>query len=510
MCDKDEKCDLTNFSEYDKKINELKKDNIYHGTILVCIVYGLFAVAIVSASYFNDRFRELFFNEFIIFTIIFIIGAIIIIAVLVYYITNYKPKKTRHVNAYETYSCPDYWDLVMLDDSEVAYNFGSNVSKDYFKYKCVLNNKIFDKNEIYKDVDANQYLNYGITNNLLLTKTDGTNAKSDIYSTAAGYVTEIDKINANIKNSNLGHLYKNINDTNNFPTTDLLNNKFAYTTPGNITNNLDTIKDKIIDTSLIMNNYQYDDKTQTYSDINRMSYKNNNNNDFDRYILWNSSNLTATTSSYSSLGTKIGPTYYYENFYIYDWVESKDYYNNLFNKYKTNTLYVYTYANHSSASISSGNVGRKKIGTITRDNNNIYFTSKPNDKATYSDGDYILKNLTINTETNNYIIDRNNVFISNNDLPSDLTAAAKSTAFDSANNFVNGPSILIDNGQGRPPIIDKNYLKTPFYSIPVVCDTVYPAYLASVEDDNKYGSDNTIRCSYAKLCGYSWSDMGCN
>ena len=37
MCDKDEKCDLTNLSDYEKKMNELRQTDMYKGTYLVCI-----------------------------------------------------------------------------------------------------------------------------------------------------------------------------------------------------------------------------------------------------------------------------------------------------------------------------------------------------------------------------------------------------------------------------------------------------------------------------------------
>lgn len=75
--------------------------------------------------------------------------------------------------------------------------------------------------------------------------------------------------------------------------------------------------------------------------------------------------------------------------------------------------------------------------------------------------------------------------------------------------FYNGPTIIINTHYERPLAITKNDIDSGS-NIPVVCDTIYPAYLASIEDTNTYGADNAIRCSYAKLCGYSWSDMGCN
>ena len=68
---------------------------------------------------------------------------------LFYYLYNYKPKKTKHENIYDTYSCPDYWNMVTLDDSSVYNKFDSNISPDYFKYKCVSNSTILNKYDNY-------------------------------------------------------------------------------------------------------------------------------------------------------------------------------------------------------------------------------------------------------------------------------------------------------------------------------------------------------------------------
>lgn len=488
MCDKDDKCDLSKLTEYDKKINILKYNDMYYGTIFVCIVYGIFAIAILLGSFINSTVRDIFFNQFIIFTVIFIIGSIIIIAILFYYIINYKSKKVIRSNYYDTYSCPDYWNMVMLDDNNVYKNYDSNISPNYFKYKCVLNTNIFDKKDNYMNLNSNlKQINYNLTNNLNNT-TDFDGNNGDYYNP-----TNDIKINSNIINNNIGHLYKNINDNSIFPLSNT-SNYFAYNRPGyNMTNEkLKNIKDAIIDSSLKINNYYYDNDTKNYSNITYNSYNDNN----DPYIMWNYNKNTSPATGYSGNGS-------IENYYVYKWNYGDinyDTYKNLFKSSTTDniqTLNVYT----SNITNPNGATDALKIGELIMENNNIYFKGQQNTTS----ANFIFSSIPIDANNNrivdSYIQKVSDSSTRNSDLRTDSL-------------FTRGPKILVDNGNGRPDAILKNDINPLDVrnnkNIPVVCDTVYPAYLASIEDQEAYGADNTIRCSYAKLCGYSWSDMGCN
>jgi len=501
MCDKnnDEKCNLKNISEYDIKVNQIKITNMYNGTYFVCVVYGIFAVAILLGSYLSDSIREIFFEKFMLFTIIFIVGSIVIIGILFYYVTNYKIKKTKHLNMYDTYSCPDYWTLVTLDDNNVYKNFDSNVSPNYFKYKCVLNQNIFDKYDNYANIDVNsKQTAYNLTNNLLNTTNLDSSTNGDYFNTATK-----NKLENNI-DLNIGHLYKNINDINIFPLSNT-SNYFAYSRPGAKLKEDDLLKIKnaIINTSLRMNNYSYNDTSNTYSNINFNSYNENN----DPYITWNNKKdlPTAISTNYTSGANsyKIDGTNFYENFYVYKWTYNNinnSTYQNLFNSDITTPQAFSVYAGKDRIKINN-DVPTLKIGEIIKENNNIYFKAIPHLSTTNTN---MLFNFVAPDGNNNKIIfsyiDTAKKYdgVSAPDTDYKLTALQR------------GPQIIIDNGYGRPPIITPEQISNNTLNIPVVCDTVYPAYLASVEDIDAYGADNTIRCSYAKLCGYSWSDMGCN
>jgi len=517
MCDKEEgKCDLSELSDYDIKINEIKRGEIYNGTFLVCIVYGLFAISILLASYYNERIRDIFFSEFIIFTIIFIVGSIIIISVLFYYINNYEPKKTKHINSYDTYSCPDYWNMVMLDDTEVANNFDSNISTNYFKYKCVLNNDIFNKYENYKEQFPNSNQKYSLTNNIYNTKNSTGIGTTDTNAIKGDYFSDDKKeLLKNSININYGHLYKTINNSDLFPSVNS-NNLYAYNKPGQILleKDMKDIKDAIIDTSLKMNNYSFDTNSGNYSNVltNSISDK------FNPYITWNAKNLSEVDKTTKYISNPISGTskdsnaVYYETYQVLYWMLGNNinysYYKSFFNE-KTTSRPVYAYKSNGRYDINAifSIANFTKIGTINIDGNNIYFKSDEKIKNLGGSSfnstnapDFLVNYITnINPYTGTYVI---NSYISINMTADNIPK--------SNDDLRQGPIITFDNGYGRPPAITKTQIDNNSINIPVVCDTVYPAYLASVEDESKYGSDNTIRCSYAKLCGYSWSDMGCN
>ena len=266
-----------------------------------------------------------------------------------------------------------------------------------------------------------------------------------------------------------------------------------------------------------MNNYSLSNVSSNnyyYTNNNTISY--NDDSKKDNYIIWNSSNLPYTQTSllYSSYFANASSWYktsdnnYYENFYIYKWNYSYEYYNAFFKSDITDKQTTKLYTTFKNVNYYSS-----YIGNLCKENNSIYFESMPHTNQTYTNLliPYIQKDDANRTIINTYI-ENSNDKITNLNLA--IPVITNSGSVISSNTkiltYSKGPNVIVDNGYGRPPIISKEQIDNNIISVPVVCDTVYPAYLASIEDFNKYGSDNAIRCSYAKLCGYSWSDMGCN
>ena len=81
----------SNLTDYDWKVYNLKRQKMFKGTIAVCIIYAILASALIVLSYAFSSIRDILFVRFLPFTIIYIIGTIIIvIALIVYMSISYK------------------------------------------------------------------------------------------------------------------------------------------------------------------------------------------------------------------------------------------------------------------------------------------------------------------------------------------------------------------------------------------------------------------------------------
>jgi hypothetical protein len=155
-----------NLTEYDITINTIKHENMFKGTIIICIVYAIFGFIIVLLSYLSESVRDLLFNKFLPFTIVYIFGSILIISLMLYYIFTFEPVKIDRKNDIDDISCPDYWKVEIIDDKYIGDSFDKNYKND-FKYKCVLDKDVFDKKQMFK---YHNLKNYRMTNNIGRTK----------------------------------------------------------------------------------------------------------------------------------------------------------------------------------------------------------------------------------------------------------------------------------------------------------------------------------------------------
>lgn len=162
--------DETNLNDYDREIFNLKREKVFYGTIAICVLYGSFAFLLFILSLFSDKIKYLLLNSFLPFTIVYIIGTILIIMYLIVQVLNFKPYKINKDGNYENLSCPDYWTLeyINVDNSNETEKrvYDSNFeNKKYnnnlFRYRCKLNSNIFNTYDIFKassNIDnANNY-----------------------------------------------------------------------------------------------------------------------------------------------------------------------------------------------------------------------------------------------------------------------------------------------------------------------------------------------------------------
>ena len=464
-------------TEYDMNLYKEKRERIFKGTIIVCVFYAIFAFLLLAISFTSESVKSLLLDKFLPFTSIYIIGTIIVIILLVMQIFDYKPIKHNRTNNYEDLSCPDYWSLESVPiDENTKDVFDPNVNYNLFKYRCKLNPQVFNKYDIYSTNSSNFHFT-NLSSDLLPTSTN----KQDRPKDNSSFTKE--KIN----NSDNMHLYTNINNPNNL---NILNKGFIE--GSNI------VYPEFVKNSLIMNNYSID-SNKTFTplidsnnfknlslNINKINFNSNISND-DYY---NSTSLTKTiVFTYDSI-TKIRNIDYKDLLIKNSMSTTKSTTNPTCDKIEKPTdkgcykLSIFT------DSLTSNN----KIGDINLDMN-VKFLNFRQDMATsvsLQDKDHIcyiteyrgdqVKTYNLSDAATKYI----------KDLP--LTINVR------ANDYINNN------------VITANSVRTQ--NIPLVCDTVYPLFLASkdvqLSTNNKKFDQNVLRCAYSKMCNVPWSDLNCD
>jgi hypothetical protein len=147
--------EVTDLNEDERNIylsEKLKKFNI---TIIICTIYAIIATVLLLVAYFTSWGKKYLYDEMLAFVVTYIIGTIIIVVYLANEVYNYKPIKGQSLN-YNSDLCPDYWKLVYVDnnskefmlDQEGKNYFNPQVNTLQFRYKCVMDDTIYDKNNL--------------------------------------------------------------------------------------------------------------------------------------------------------------------------------------------------------------------------------------------------------------------------------------------------------------------------------------------------------------------------
>ena len=107
------------FVPTDKELKLFKeeKTNLYKGTWMVCFIYGLSALALLSVVFFTDWGKTYIYEKFLPAVVTYVLGAILIILYLVFSIFALKPRKI--LSKLEPIPiCPDYWKLEQVTPAE--------------------------------------------------------------------------------------------------------------------------------------------------------------------------------------------------------------------------------------------------------------------------------------------------------------------------------------------------------------------------------------------------------
>ncbi len=246
--------DEETLSEYDLTIFKIRQHKIFWGTIAICIVFAVIALILFLASYLSENVRYILLNRFLPFTVVYIIGTILIVSFLAYQVYYFKPIKIDRNNNFDQLSCPDYWKLervpLELNDPKQRSLFDSNVNPNLFTYKCVMDKDIFNKGAIA--VPINDYTNLRIAN---ASKTNDLILESDLSTIA------------NLNNPDK-YLYANLYDNSN-------NNIFYKEIANNNVNVAELMKH-----SLIMNNYT-NLNSKDFNQSKELQFKYNINDELD-------------------------------------------------------------------------------------------------------------------------------------------------------------------------------------------------------------------------------------
>lgn len=194
---------------------KLEKLNMYKGTWMVCFVYGITAIILLSVIFFTEWGRTYVYDKFFPAVITYVLGAIVIIIYLVISIFSLVPRKLR--KTVETLPvCPDYWKLEKTE-SHVKTDMKDNITK----YSNRNLNKPDGEDPIYKKGKNDQYILNGQEDINISTNDHVLDYKCvpdpNVYGDIYNLESQLKLINENNNNYSRGTTYKNYTDNNNDP-----------------------------------------------------------------------------------------------------------------------------------------------------------------------------------------------------------------------------------------------------------------------------------------------------
>ncbi len=215
--------DIESLGEDERNMYLAERSKKFGLTIAVCVVYGVIALLLLLLTFFTSWGQSFLYEEMLAFIVTFILGTVIIIIYLANEVYNFKPVQGDSKMGYDAEMCPDYWKLEYVDvdqkDDEGNGYFSDNVNKYHFKYKCVMDPSLIDKEklktqnttlkmnpnkELYKESSGNT----ADTTIQSLTKSDDKKKFREYAANMTGYEYKDDKI---IKKNNTNAL-KNIDN----------------------------------------------------------------------------------------------------------------------------------------------------------------------------------------------------------------------------------------------------------------------------------------------------------
>ena len=182
-------------NEMELKLFEQDKLELYKGTFVVCLVYGLTAILLLMIILFTKWGKEYIYDKFAPAVITFIGGSLIIIISLISSIYNIKPRKIGNdIESDNNIICPEYWKLEKVTDSMKTEmitnnNLGSSkiipeINSDRnanIQYRCVYDKNVYGNTGEYlkmnNDISKTKYYPGYYSSNIALISATNNNAK---------------------------------------------------------------------------------------------------------------------------------------------------------------------------------------------------------------------------------------------------------------------------------------------------------------------------------------------
>jgi hypothetical protein len=142
------------------RLFEQEKMELYKGTFVVCIVYGLSALILLVVILFTEWGKEFIYDKFAPAVITYILGSLIIIIYLLNAIFSIKPRKVgTDFDSDSSLMCPDFWrlekvsepnrDAIILNNSPASGSKGTfipsiiNKKNANIQYRCVYDPNVY-------------------------------------------------------------------------------------------------------------------------------------------------------------------------------------------------------------------------------------------------------------------------------------------------------------------------------------------------------------------------------
>jgi hypothetical protein len=149
-------------NEKELKLFEKDKLELYKGTFVVCLVYGITAILLLIVILFTKWGKEYIYDKFAPAIITYILGSIIIIIYLLSSIYSIKPRKIgKDIESDNNIICPEYWKLEKVPDDmkqEIIENnnFGSQIIPEInserstnIQYRCKYDKNVYGNTSDY-------------------------------------------------------------------------------------------------------------------------------------------------------------------------------------------------------------------------------------------------------------------------------------------------------------------------------------------------------------------------